>query len=357
MGGLGLELAEELARLVELSNVTGREDDVTHFLLEAWADRVDSARVDRAGNYVGLRRGRLPEGQLRVLVAAHVDSVGLMVAGIEPGGFLRAAPVGGVDGRYLLGLEVVVHGRGPVAGVVGARPPHITRPEERRSVPPVSELFIDTGLPEDEVRELVSPGDPVTWRRPLLRLRNGRVAGRSLDNRAGVAALGVALRELRHLGQEADFYAVGTVGEEFGGMPGARAAAQAIRPHVAIALDVTFGSHHGAGDDHFPLDGGPTIMVGPNCHPGLVRFLREVASAEGIPHAMEVSGGSSGTDAWVMQVAAEGSVTGVVSIPLRYMHTPVEVVSLSDIRLAGRLVAAAVARLEEGMVRGWTSLS
>lgn len=138
-------------------------------------------------------------------------------------------------------------------------------------------------------------------------------------------------------------------------MPGARAAVQHLRPHVAIALDVTFGSHPGAEDDHFPLDGGPTVMVGPNCHPGLARLLREVAAAEGIPCAVEVSGGSSGTDAWVMQVAAGGALAGVVSVPLRYMHTPVEVVSLSDVRLAGRLVAQAVHRLEEGMIERWIS--
>ncbi|MCG0238116.1 MAG: M20/M25/M40 family metallo-hydrolase [Firmicutes bacterium] len=341
-----MELIDHLREYVRRSSITGREEGLARYLLEAWAPWVDEAWVDRVGNYVGLQRGT---GGPRVLAAVHLDSIGLMVTRIEPGGFLRFLPVGGVDRRYLLGQEVEVLGRRPVPGVIGARPPHLTRPEEREKIPSYEELYIDTGLPEEEVRQLIAVGDPVVWRQELVELRNGRVAGRYLDNRASLAALWVALVELRRTGHGADFYAVGTVGEEFGGLPGAATAPVALGADVVIAVDVTFGEHHGAKEDHFPLDGGPTILVGPNAHPALARLMREVARREGIPHQVEVAADSSGTDAWAMQVAGDGALSGVISIPLRYMHNPTEVVSLEDIRQAGLLLARVVAAID----RAW----
>lgn len=341
-----MELAQHLAEYVRLSGVTGREEGLARHLLTAWASLVDEARIDRMGNYIGLKRGT---GGPRVLVAAHLDSIGLMVTRIEPGGFLRVLPVGGVDRRYLLAQEVEVLGRRPVPGVIGARPPHLTRPEERDQIPSYEEMYIDTGLPEDEVRQLVAVGDPVVWRQPLVELRNGRYASRYLDNRASVAALYVALQELKGLSHSADFYAVGTVGEEFGGLSGAATAPAGVGAEVAIAVDVTFGEHHGAKEDHFPLGGGPTVLVGPNAHPALSRLIREVARKTGISHQVEVEPANSGTDAWAMQVAGNGAISGVISIPLRYMHNPIEVVSLDDIRQAGRLLAHVVAAID----RAW----
>lgn len=347
-----MQLAEHLSELVRHSGIAGGEEPLARYLLAAWAPLVDEARLDRLGNYIGRKRGR---GGPRVLAAAHLDSIGMMVARVEPGGFLRVTPVGGVDRRYLLGLEVVVGGRRPVPGVFGARPPHLTSAEERQQIPGFEELFIDTGLPEAQVRELVQAGDPVTFRQEPLLLRNGRMASRYLDNRAGVAALWVALQELQGMPHAADLYAVGTVGEEFGGLPGASAATYAVAPDVVLAVDVTFGHHGGDTDDQFALDGGPTVMVGPNCHPGLARFMRRVAEAAGIPCAVEVAPEHSGTDAWAMQTARGGAVAGVLSIPLRYMHNPVETVSLEDIRRTGQLLARVVAGLDEGMVSGWIS--
>lgn len=350
-----MELAAHLAELVRRSGIPGGEAELAAYLQAAWAPLVDESRVDRQGNYIGCKRGR--GGGPRLLAAAHLDSIGLMVTRIEPGGFLRVAPVGGVDRRYLLGLEVVVAGRRPVPGVFGARPPHLTTAGERQQVPPFADLYIDTGLPEAAVRTLVAPGDPVTFRQEPLLLRNGRMASRYLDNRASLAALWVALQELRGLSHRADFYAVGTVGEEFGALVGASTAAYGIAAPVVIAVDVTFGQHADHEEDHFPLDGGPTVMVGPNCHPGLARWLRDLARVAGIPHAVEVAPEHSGTDAWALQTAGAGAVAGVISIPLRYMHNPVETVSLADIAHAGRLLARVVAELDEGMVARWISHS
>lgn len=347
-----MQLAAHLAELVRHSNISGHEAALARYLEAAWAPLVDEFRLDRLGNAIGLKRGR---GGPRLLAAAHLDSIGMMVTRVEAGGFLRVASVGGVDRRTLLGLEVVVGGRRPVPGVFGARPPHLTAPDERTRLPALDDLFIDTGLPEATVRELAAPGDPVTFRQEPVLLQGGRMASRYLDNRASVAALGLALHELRGVAHAADFYAVGTVGEEFGGIPGAVTAGYGVAPDVAIAVDVTFGQHPGATDDAFALDGGPTVMVGPNVHAGLAKWMRQVAQAAGIPHVVEVAPESSGTDAWAMQTARAGALTGVISIPIRYMHTPVETVSLSDIEHAGRLLARLIAALDEGMVARWIS--
>lgn len=319
------------------------------YLLREWAPLVDEAWLDRLGSYVGLKRG---EGDVRprILAAAHIDSIGGMVTAIEPGGYLRFTPVGGVDRRLLMAQEMEVHGRRVLRGVVGSKPPHVTTQEERTRLLPVEELYIDTGLPEEEVRELVQLGDPVLHRHEFRVLQNGRVSSRYLDNRASQAALAVALEELKTLRHTADFYAVGSVGEEFSGMPGAIAATAAIQPDIAFAVDVTFARHPGSEKDSFPLGGGPTIGVGPNCTPKLAKFVRKVAEELDIDYSLEVMAGPSGTDAWGMHVVRGGVATGIISIPIRYMHTPVELADLADIRRAGRLLAHVVARVDQAFV-------
>lgn len=358
-----MDLEQILADLSQRSNIPGRESELAQWLQQAWAGWVDEARVDAMGNYIGLRRGRqpgpadtTPAPRPLVLAAAHLDSIGLMITRVEAGGFLRVEPVGGVDRRVMLGQEVELHTRdGVLNGLIGTWPPHLTEREERKRAPKVADLFVDTGLPEATVRARVSPGDPVVFRRGLRPLLNGRMAGRYLDNRAGVAALAVALAELSNQGRTAlDFCAVGTVGEEFGGFPGAVTAAWTLRPAVAITVDVTFGAHPDATADSFPLDGGPTVLMGPNANPGLARYMRAAAAEQGIPVRVEVAPEHSGTDAWGLQVQQTGAAAGVLSIPLRYMHTPVETVALEDIRRTGRLLAAVVAGMDERLVAEWT---
>lgn len=368
-----MDLAAHLEELTRASSITGRERAVADLLLDRWAPLVDEARLDRLGSYIGLKRGEdsaaelrslpLPgpetapgrpgsrhAGPPRVMAAAHIDSIGGMVTAIEEGGFLRFTPVGGVDRRLMMAQEVEVHGRRLVPGVVGSKPPHMTSPEERTKQLPVDQLYIDTGLPEADVRALVALGDPVLPRFEFRRLQNGRLSSRYMDNRASVAALKVALEHLRQLRHTADFYAVGTVGEEFGGLPGAVTTAYAINPDLALAVDVTFAKHPGSDEESFPLGGGPTIGVGPNCTPKLVKVMREVAAELGIAYHLEVMPGFSGTDAWGIQIARGGVATGVLSIPIRYMHTPVETVDQADIRAAGRLLAHLIARVDSALV-------
>lgn len=356
-----MDLAEHLAELMQASNVAGHEGELAGLLLARWSHLVDQARVDRTGSYLGLRRGRAaanPGGRAPVvLVAVHLDAIGLMVSAVTEDGFLRFVPVGDADRRCLPGLEVLVHGRGgPLPAVVGMVPPHLTRPDERSRAPSYDRMWIDTGLPAAEAHELAPPGTAVTFRRPLLPLHGGRYSGSYLDNRAGALAVYVCLDELTRLPQRADLWVAGTTGEEFDFL-GARSTAYAIRPDVSIAVDVTFGASPGAERDHFELDGGPTIMFGPDCHPSLSRFMRDVARDLQIPSAAEVTGERSGTDAAATQVAAGGNAAGVISIPLRYMHNPAETISLGDVVLAGRLLGHVISRLDEGQVAAWTSRS
>jgi len=372
-----LDLPAHLVNLTRASSITGQEWAVADVLLSEWASLVDEAKRDRLGSYIGLKRGEgsaaelrsLPfpgpetasgrpgarrPGPPRVMVAAHIDSIGGMVTRVEPGGFLRFTTVGGVDRRLLVAQEVEVHGTRLVPAVIGSKPPHVTTPEERSKLTAVEDLYIDTGLSEAEVRELIPLGSPVLPRFAFRTLQNGRVCSRYLDDRAGVAAVGVALEELSHLRHTADFFAVGSVGEEFGGMPGAIATAFAIKPDIGIAVDVGFATHPGSEEDSFPLGGGPTIGLGPNCTPKLAKVLRAVAKDLGMECAPEVMSGASGTDAWGMQVVRGGMATGIISIPIRYMHTPVETADLADIKATGRLLAHLVARVDDALVEDLT---
>jgi endoglucanase len=371
-----VDVATHLADLTRASSITGRERAVADLLRRQWASLVDEAKRDRLGNFIGLKRGEnsatelrslpfpgpeqqsrpgaRPPGPPKIMAAAHIDSIGGMVTAIEPGGFLRFTTVGGVDRRLLMAQEVEVHGARIIPGLVGSKPPHMTTPEERSKLLPPEQLYIDTGLSEAEVKALVSLGAPVLPRYEFRQLQGERVSSRYMDNRAGVATLAVALAELQHLKHTADFYAVGTVGEEFGGLPGATTSTFEIKPDIGIAVDVTFAKHPGSEEDSFPLGGGPTIGVGPNCTPRLAKLLRQIAADLGIHYELEVMPGPSGTDAWAMQVVRGGVATGIISIPLRYMHTPVETVDLADIRAAGRLLANFVARIDSAFVEGLT---
>lgn len=350
------------------SSITGREGPVAELLTQRWSGLVHESIVDRLGSYIGLRRGAGSSTSLKdlpipgpdglgsrtrppcVMAAAHIDSIGSMVTTIERGGFLRFTTVGGVDRRLLMAQEVEVHGRRIIPGLIGSKPPHMTSLDERSKLTSVEQLFIDTGLAEAEVRDLVRVGAPVLPRFRFGKLQNNRLSSRYMDNRASLLALRFALVELGQSGHVADFFAVGTVGEEFGGMPGAVTATYAIKPDIGIAVDVTFGRHTGSEEDSFALGEGPTIGIGPNCTPGLTRALRKAARDLGIPYALEVMPGHSGTDAWPMQVVRGGVATGVLSIPLRYMHTPVETVDLADIQAAGRLLAALVGCVDHALL-------
>ena len=276
-----------------------------------------------------------------------MDEIGMLVRAID-GAFVRVVSLGGVDSRVMMAQPVIVHGTEPLAGIVASKPPHMLGKAEREKYPGMDDLVIDLGLPADEVAAKVRIGDPVTVDVPVLELLGGRLAGKALDDRACVAAVSWCLHELKTRQHTWDVLAVATVQEEVGSR-GAKVAAHHLRPDVAIALDVTFGKQPGVNDSDggHGLGGGPALSLGPNFHPKLFERLQAAAQALEMTIGIDPIPGRSGTDAWPIQVAQSGIPTALINVPLRNMHSPVEIVDLEDVKRAGRLLAEFIAGLEE----------
>jgi endoglucanase len=344
-----IELIPLLKRLTETVGLSGFERAIRDEIVAAWSPLVDDVRVDTLGNLIALKKGSGPEPRRKLMLASHMDEIGLMVAQIK-GSFLSIIPVGGIDRRLLLGQPVLVHGRRELPGVIGSRPPHLLRPKERKELVPWEKLVVDVGLPADELANLVRVGDLISFRQELCELMNGRVTAKALDNRASVAAVAVCLEALQSRIHQWDLLPVATVQEEVT-MGGAITSTFGVEPDVAIAVDVTYAEGPGVSEAQaFPLGKGPTIGYGPTNHPGVHRGLVEAAKAIELPHHIEPMSRGGGTDAWVMEVVRSGVPTGAVNIPIRNMHMPVEVAALEDIRRAGRLLAEFAARLDDAFV-------
>ncbi|MCP4535516.1 MAG: M42 family metallopeptidase [Chloroflexi bacterium] len=334
-----------LKQLSEANGISGYEEPVRELVRQTWQPFVDEMHEGKLGSLIALKRGSGPEPRPKLMLAAHMDENGLMVTGIEKG-FLRITRVGGPDRRTLLGLEVTVHGQRDLPGVVATRPPHVLPAGERKKTVPWDKLFVDVGLPAEEVEQLVTVGDLISTRREMVELENRRVAGKAMDDRACVVVVTLALEQLSSMRHAWDVLAVATVQEETG-LKGAITSTYGIAPDVAVALDVTFGKQAGVPDeDCFPLGRGPAIGVGPNCHPELVARLKKVSQDLEIPYHIEPLPGRSGTDGWAIQVSREGVPTALIGIPVRYMHQPVETLAVQDVERSGRLLAAFVAGLE-----------
>ena len=236
--------------------------------------------------------------------------------------------------------------------MIGAKPPHVTSDEERNKAYELEEMFIDVALPEERVRKLVSVGDIVIIKREVIKLAGSTVSGKAMDDRAGVAVLFVCLQELARLQHCADVYAVATVQEEVG-LRGATTATYGIVPDIGVAVDVTHGDMPGVPEhETCRLGKGPGITIGPNIHPTLGEELIRVAKEYNIPYQLETAARPTGTDARAIQVSRGGIPAGLVSIPLRYMHTSVELLDLADVKMSGRLLAYFVAAVDMAFVEG-----
>lgn len=344
-----METGSLLKKLSEASGVSGYEDEVRAIIGEEFERYADEVRTDRLGSAIALKRGEADEPRQSIMLAAHMDEIGLIVTKIEEG-FLHFTSVGGFDVRTLPGQEVVVHGRQPLPGVVGSRPPHVLPAEERNKVIPLDKLFIDVGLGAEELSEVVQVGDLVSIRRDFTELAGEYATGKAFDDRAGVASVVICLELLSKIRHLWDVYAVATSQEEVG-LRGAMVSAYGLAPDVGIAIDVGFGHSPGLSEAKtVDLGKGAAIAFGPNIHPRLYQTLIDTAKEAEIPYQIEAIPGRSGTDAWAIQVAREGIPTALLSIPVRYMHTSVETIVLKDIERTGRLLASFVAGLDESFM-------
>ncbi len=342
-----------LKTLTETGAPSGYEEQIVPVVRELWEPLVDTMTVDRVGSLIAVKNGRGPEPRPRLLLAAHMDEIGLMVTHIVDhggNGFLRVTNVGGVDRRQVYAQLVTVYGRKELHGVIGCLPPPML-PEERRDKPyGFEDLVIDLGLPLAEVAANVSIGDFVSFRQPLRKLQGSRVSGKALDNRASVAAVTVCLEYLQDRRHDWDVVAVATVQEETR-LLGAFTSAFSQRPDAAVALDVTFGKGPGANDENtFDLGGGPVIDLGPNVHPGLYKAFLDAAESLEMSVSTATHARYSGTDAFGLQIARDGIPTGLLGIPLRYMHTMVESLDTKDVERTGRLLGEMIAGLDADFI-------
>ncbi|KAB3524945.1 M42 family metallopeptidase [Alkaliphilus serpentinus] len=337
---------EFLVQLSEASGVSGYEGEVSDVIKKAFKEIGHEVTSDNLGNLICFKKGKNPKGR-KIMLAAHMDEVGLMVKDIDANGFIKFTTIGGVDQRTLLCQEVIVHGKEKVYGIIGVKPPHLTTPEERSKPLEIDNLLIDTGYDFEEINKLVEIGDVVTIKRQVYNLQNNHIAGKALDDRVGVAILYYSLQELNKLQHDVDVYFVATVQEEVG-TRGATTSAFKIQPDIGIAIDVGFGKTPELNQfDTIEMGKGPAFTVGPNIHPGVFNHLKTTAKDHYIPYQVEVAANHSGTDAWPMQVSCSGVATGVISIPLRYMHTSVETVNLSDVEKSGKVLAHFIASLND----------
>lgn len=344
------ELLPFIKSLLSAPGLSGHETPVQELIAAEWRPLADEISLSRIGSLHALRRGTGPEPRPRIMLSAHMDAIGMMVTSIVDG-LLHFTRIGGVDPRILPGQLVTVYGRRALPGVV-VQPPARLLPEDIGSNPVGMEhLLIDIGLLPEETAQVVRVGDLVSFAQEPMELAGGVICGHSLDNRASVAAVTVCLQELQRRPHAWDVWAVATAQEEET-LGGATTSPFEIRPDLAVAIDVTFAKGPGASDyNTFPLGEGLALGWGPNIHPALYNAFKETAEAAEIPFKRDVMPRMSGTDAMGLQVVAEGIPTMVLSIPLRYMHTPVEVVSLKDIKRAGRLMAEFIARLEPDFIQ------
>ena len=344
-----------LKDLISAPGLSGYETAVRTHIEAAWKPLTDELQVSRLGSLHGLRRGTAEVAGKRpsILYAAHMDAIGLMVTRIVDG-FLRVTEVGGLDPRVLPGQPVTVHGRQALPGLIVQPPDHLLPDELKKKPVPLDHLWVDTGLLPQETARLVRVGDLVSFAQPPIEFNGESLAGHTLDNRASVAALTVCLQELQGRQLTWDVWMAATSQEEetFGG---AYTSAFAVRPDLAVAIDVTFASSPGSpAHSTFPMGKGITLGWGPNIHSGMFRAFKTLAESLEIPWKIDPAPANSGTDAYAMQISADGIPTMLIGIPLRYMHTPVEMVSLKDIRRAGRLLAEFAAELDAGFMERLT---
>ncbi|HSS31710.1 MAG TPA: M42 family metallopeptidase [Solirubrobacterales bacterium] len=316
---------------------------------EIWRKAASFAALTSDG--LGSSIARVGEAKPLLAVVGHIDEIGLVITHVDEKGFLWFAPIGGWDPQILVGQRVAVRGKeGIVPGVVGRKPIHLLEPDQRKKVVELKGMHIDIGAADgDEAKEMVRIGDPVVIDAEPIAVAGERLVSKSMDNRLGAY---VALESLRRCaegdGPGGSFAAVAAVQEEIG-LFGARTAAFQLRPDVAVAVDVTHATDAPGVDEKelgtSPLGSGPVIGRGSTLSPKVTEMLVETAEAEGIEYSLTASGRGTSTDADVLQISRAGIPTGVVSIPLRYMHSPVEMVDLRDVEAVVELLAAFGARL------------
>lgn len=317
---------------------SGFEGAAARYAAELLRPLMDEVQADGSGNVVGLRRCGRP-GAKKLLLDAHLDEVGMMVTGVEDG-FLRFRKIGGIDPRVLTDREVTVLTDPPVFGVVSCLPPHVLKAGESDKAPSIDQLCIDIGMTQAGAEAAVPVGTPIVYRQDCFTMGEDLLCGKALDDRACFISLLRAAELLQGRALDVDLYILGSACEEVGGW-GAVTAAYGIEPDFCVAVDVTFAKAPDcASEVSCELGKGPAVGIGPVIPRWMSDRMRQKADAESIPWQPEVMSGQTGTNGDDFQISREGVATAVLSLPLKYMHTPLEVISLADVEATARLLAA-----------------
>lgn len=330
-----------LKQLVESHGGPGFEQNVQALFRERVKSVSDRVDTDILGSVVAVVNEK---GGPRIMLDGHSDEIAFVVRYIDDNGYLFVATSGGWDEEVIVSQRVLVHtAQGPIPGVFGKKAIHLMDPEERKKKSELHNLWVDIGATSGaEAREVVEIGDSITMDACFTPVLGGRAVAKSFDNRSGIFAVSETLRSLKKT-LKASVYGVAAVQEEIG-LRGAKAATYSVDPLIGIAIDVTHAldipdaNKRKAGD--VKIGGGPVIVRGPNINPKVFRRLVEVAKAKKIPYQVGASGVGTGTDANVMQLSRGGVATGLIGIPLRYMHNPCELLSLEDLENVVKLLTA-----------------
>jgi putative aminopeptidase FrvX len=340
-----MKLVEILEKLSNTNGVTGREEEVRDLMKEYLEHYVDETRIDKLGNIFALKKGK--KDAPTVMIAAHMDEVGLMIKNITKKGFLQFAKVGGIDDRILFAQTVIVHtDKGPQTGVIGSKPPHIQTDEERKKVVEADKLFIDIGARDQKEAEKmgVKVGDVVSFDTKFVRVGKDVVVGKAFDDRVGCSMIIDVMRRLPKV--DCNVYAVGTIQEEVG-LRGATIAAFQVAPDVGIALEATVaGDIPGVREGEAPakMREGPVLTVadaGLIAHPKILKLLIDSAKEQKIPYQLE-TGIRGATDASKIALTREGVPSGIISVAARYIHSPAAILNLNDVEKAVQLAVAAI---------------
>jgi endoglucanase len=341
-------LAETLEKLSNACGVAGREEEVRSLMKKFLKPYVDEVKEDKLGNVIGIKKGK--KNAPKVMLAAHMDEIGLLVKTISKEGFIQFTKMGGIDDRVLLAQSVIVYTeKEQLHGIIGSKPPHIQKEEERKKVATYDELFIDVGAgSQEEAKKMgVKIGDAIGFDIKFAKVGKNIVIGKALDDRVGCAIMIETMKRLKNT--ECTIYAVGTVQEEVG-LRGATTAAFGIYPDVGIALDVTVaGDVPGVREVEAPIKMkmGPSIEIADSgliTHPKVLRLLIDAAEENKIPYQLE-AGLPGSTDAARISLTHEGVPSGVISVPTRYIHSPSSLLSLEDTENAAKLAVAAVQKI------------
>lgn len=338
------ESLEFLKAIVNAPSPSGYEERAAKVYRDYAKSFADEQRTDSHGNVFAILN---PKAKVRVMLSGHLDEIGFIVRYINDDGLIYFTRVGGQETMIAIGQHVWVNGKTRVPGVIGRKAVHQSSPEERTKVPEFSDLWIDIGASSKaEALEQVSLGDPITYAAEFRQLMGDRAAARGFDNKVGACVVAEALRLLKEDGglhKDVGVYSTGTVQEEIG-LRGATTASYEINAQTGLAVDVGFANDYPGvskekwGDTH--VGKGPLVTRGANINPIVFDMLLKAAKEDEIPFQVEVEGGGSGTDAEAMQISRSGMATGLVGVPIRYMHTPCELLSLTDVENTAKLMAA-----------------